>query len=54
MEKQAFTSNWLSNVSVALVVVGGFQNDMPPDTRCIALTIAAVAFVVAKIFAKEG
>jgi hypothetical protein len=53
VKKKLFTSNWLSNVSVALVVVGGFQNDMPPSTRCIALTLAAVAFAVARLFAKE-
>lgn len=53
MKKKRYTSNWLSNVSVALVIVGGFQNEMPTSLRVLAIALAAVAYFVGRRLAKE-
>lgn len=45
MNERIFKATWLVNVSVALVVVGGFQPDMPLSLRVLALAIAAIAYV---------
>lgn len=45
MRKKRYVSNWLSNTSVAAIIVGGFQT-MDLGLRLLALTIAIIFFVI--------
>lgn len=53
MKKKRYTSTWLSNVSVALVAVGGFQSEMTTGLRVTAICLAALAYIVGRMLAKE-
>ena len=53
MKNKAYTATWLSNISVALIAVGGFQSEMPVALRIFALSIATVAFFWGKKINKE-
>lgn len=48
MKKKRYLSNWLSNTSVAAIIVGGFQQ-MGTGMRLLALAVAAVAFFLGYI-----
>ena len=52
MKKKFYISTWLSNTSVAAIIVGGFQQ-ISLGLRLLALTVAIVAFAIGLKLAKE-
>lgn len=52
MRKKKYLSNWLSNTSVAAIIVGGFQ-EMETWLRIIALSIAIIFFFLGLLLNKE-
>ena len=54
MNRKLYLSNWLSNASVALLIVGGFQEKMETSLRLLALAGAVIAWLLGLILAKRG
>ncbi len=52
MKKKKYISNWLSNTSVAAIIVGGFQQ-METWLRLLAFAVAVLAFILGYILNKE-
>ncbi len=48
MKRKKYISNWLSNTSVAAIIVGGFQQ-IDTSLRLLALAIAVIFFVLGYI-----
>ena len=52
MKKKKYVSNWLSNTSVAAIIVGGFQQ-IDLGLRLLAFVIAVLFFFLGYILGKE-
>lgn len=53
-ERKQFVKSWLCNISVALVIVGGFQESLPTKMRVVALSLASAAFILGCLMSKGG
>lgn len=51
MRKKKYISNWLSNTSVAAIIVGGFQQ-IDISLRLLALGVAIIFFILGYILDK--
>lgn len=52
--RRAYISAWAGNMSVAMIVVGGFQENLPLKWRILALGWAVVSFGLGLYLARKG